>query len=68
MHVFCISLFLFQRKFAIAENLQIHGGGCLRGCRRLRVELVELIVLFDYDGTAGARDKPGEETEPGTER
>jgi len=34
----------------------------------LACELVELIVLFDYYGTAGARDKSGEETEPGTER
>jgi hypothetical protein len=67
MHVFGISLFLFQRKFG-SQKPSNSMGGCLRGCRRLRVELVELIVLFDYDGTAGARDKPGEETEPGTER
>lgn len=37
-------------------------------CARLRVELVELIGLFDCYGTGGARGKPGEETEPGTER
>ena len=67
MHVSCISLFLFHISLVGAKTLQFQGG-CRRGGRRLRVELVELIVLIDYYGTGGARDKPDEETEPGTER
>jgi hypothetical protein len=49
------------------KKLQFHGGVPARR-PPLACELVELIVLFDYYGTAGARDKSGEETEPGTER
>ena len=69
-----VTEFIFSvssRKFA-PNFPQIRAGACSARpqalCARLRVELVELIGLFDCYGTGGARGKPGEETEPGTER